>query len=144
MDGLGLVLARPDSSSPPSVPPFPPSSPRQLANLQQDGGSGKTTSGAKAAQSVNTQSIFRDVIKVEGYRGLMKGFAPSLVLHAMFLAGYFVVYEGSKRAMLSTSDTLSKRPFIAHILGGALAGSVVAGVTTPMDVSMCHRFSHKL
>ena len=84
---------------------------------------------------MTTQSIFRDVVKVEGYRGLMKGFAPSLLLHAMFLGGYFVVYEGSKRAMLSTSETLSKRPFIAHILGGALAGSVVAGVTTPMDVS---------
>ena len=113
----------------------------QLANLQQDNPSNsKTSASSKAVQNVSTQSVFRDILKHEGYRGLMKGFVPSLILHAMFLAGYFVVYEGSKRGMLSTSEALNKRPFIAHILGGALAGSVVAGVTTPMDVSGIERY----
>lgn len=76
---------------------------------------------------------FRDIIKVDGLRGLWAGYASTVKRDAPFDAVQFLVYEELKRRW---QEAQGGKPLVLWQNGvaGFVSGGLAAGVTTPLDV----------
>lgn len=69
----------------------------------------------------------------EGVGALYRSYGTTLLMNVPFTAIYFTSYETGKRS-LSAALGLEQESPTNHLLSGALAGGVAAGLTTPLDV----------
>ncbi|KAK2713405.1 mitochondrial glutathione transporter SLC25A40-like [Artemia franciscana] len=76
----------------------------------------------------------KDLVKVQGVKGLWLGLGPSLLRDVPFSAIYWLGYESLKKKYMPDPNRLG-----LSFLCGALAGSFAAVVTLPFDVVKTHR-----
>mmetsp|Transcript_16658 Transcript_16658/g.24183 ORF Transcript_16658/g.24183 Transcript_16658/m.24183 type:complete len:307 (+) Transcript_16658:42-962(+) len=80
----------------------------------------------------------RTILRVEGFRGIYKGYGATLFSYGPFSALYFLLYEESKSAILSRRSS-TNRPlqlsFRDNLLCSAAAGAVASFVTNPLDLA---------
>jgi hypothetical protein len=80
---------------------------------------------------INT--IFKETMRVEGVKGLYRGFGISL-FGSMPAAGlYFGSYEFFKKNTLEY-EYLQKHPFLSYLAGGIFAEAVACVFFVPIDV----------
>ncbi|KAI6016027.1 hypothetical protein PISMIDRAFT_158488 [Pisolithus microcarpus 441] len=80
------------------------------------------------------RSVFtamRVVYRTEGLAAFYVSYPTTLMMSVPFTAAQFTVYEQVKR-LLNPRGEYSPS---SHVIAGALAGGVAAGVTTPLDVA---------
>ena len=79
-----------------------------------------------------TYQAFRNIMKVEGLRGLTSGLGPTLFRDVPFSGLYLMFYEHLKS--LVPTDTKHYNPSVAHFMCGFAAGILASLVTQPADV----------
>jgi hypothetical protein len=78
------------------------------------------------------------IVKEEGFRGLYRGFWTGLATYGPYVSFYFALYEQIKlyaasERMLNTKDVY-QLPFYVYLGGSAIAATVSAAATCPLDV----------
>ncbi|XP_049871039.1 probable mitochondrial glutathione transporter SLC25A40 [Pectinophora gossypiella] len=82
-------------------------------------------------------SALRQVIKVEGYRGLFRGLGSTLLRDVPFSGIYWTTFESVKRKYNKPDS--EKNTFLFNFFCGSVAGSIAAFVTLPFDVVKTHQ-----
>jgi hypothetical protein len=79
----------------------------------------------------------KTIAKTEGFRGIYKGYGATLASFGPFSAVYMTLYEEMKAQACKVLDkpTEAELPFACFWGGGALAGSISAFVTSPLDMA---------
>jgi len=80
----------------------------------------------------STSQAFRNIMQVEGLRGLTSGLGPTLFRDVPFSGLYLMFYEQLK-SMVPT-DIRQTNPSAAHFISGLSAGILASLVTQPADV----------
>jgi len=87
---------------------------------------------------LNSITLFKDIIKNVGVKGLWRGLSPTLLRDVPFSALYWANYEVIRaKIMISRDPTYtrhSKSPFLTNFIAGATSGTISAVLTTPIDV----------
>ncbi|KAF2075138.1 hypothetical protein CYY_003573 [Polysphondylium violaceum] len=87
---------------------------------------------------LNSITLFKDIIKNVGVKGLWRGLSPTLLRDVPFSALYWANYEVIKAKMMISRDPSytrhTKSPFLTTFVAGATSGTIAAVVTTPIDV----------
>lgn len=78
----------------------------------------------------NVLSCIRHVYETEGAYAFYRSYTTQLAMNVPFQSIHFIAYEV---AQVFTNPDHVYSP-IAHMVSGALAGAVAAGITTPLDV----------
>ena len=68
----------------------------------------------------------------EGARGVWRGYPAAFFGIFSYVAGYFVIYEGARRAIESRS-LFDRHPTVTHLVAGGLGGGLTAMLATPFD-----------
>ena len=95
----------------------------------------KATADQKAAFIPTPDAMWQRLSatwRAEGMRGLWRGYPAALAGIFSYVAGYFYVYEGTRRT-LESRPFFAEHPTITHLAGGALGGGITAAVATPFD-----------
>lgn len=79
----------------------------------------------------NSNLTVRDVIKMEGIRGLYQGYIPTLGRQSLNQASRFLFYQHYKDMIIKKNGKFSG---VHSFLGGVGAGVFSVGISTPMDV----------
>eukprot|EP01112_Ceratiomyxa_fruticulosa_P013759 TRINITY_DN3886_c0_g1_i1.p1 TRINITY_DN3886_c0_g1~~TRINITY_DN3886_c0_g1_i1.p1 ORF type:complete len:331 (-),score=56.67 TRINITY_DN3886_c0_g1_i1:289-1281(-) len=87
--------------------------------------------GIKGKESV--KSVLSRLVSNTGWKGMWLGIGPTLLRDVPFSAIYWSFYELTKKHLFSVSDGNSA-PFLASFSSGAIAGTLAAVITTPIDV----------
>lgn len=96
----------------------------------------------KVDKSLKTRGILgtlRQVIGMEGFRGLWSGYGVTLLRDAPFAAIYFTSYETMKTLQQKAIDKFtpldhSRAKSLQHLVAGACAGAIASAFTIPIDV----------
>jgi len=80
----------------------------------------------------NTYQAFKNILKIEGLRGLTSGLGPTLFRDVPFSGLYLMFYEHLKS--LVPKDNKYYHPSTAHFLCGFASGILASLVTQPADV----------
>ena len=92
--------------------------------------------GKQVAFTPTPEAMYRHLSttwKAEGARGLWRGYPAALGGIFSYVAGYFCVYEATRRAFESRSLFVD-HPTLTHLIAGGLGGGITAAVATPFDV----------
>ncbi|XP_054280878.1 probable mitochondrial glutathione transporter SLC25A40 [Macrosteles quadrilineatus] len=81
------------------------------------------------------RNTFGDLLKKDGVKGLFKGLTPTLLRDVPFSGIYWATYE----TINASYPQQHQGSFGPSFLGGSLAGSIAALVTTPFDVVKTHQ-----
>ena len=78
----------------------------------------------------------RQIWKLEGIRGVYKGYGATLMSFGPFSAFYFVFYEQMKKKSLQLRgvDSVDDLPFFQHMANSVFAGMAASFVTNPLDL----------
>lgn len=71
--------------------------------------------------------------RAEGAQGVWRGYPAAFFGIFSYIAGYFVIYEGARRA-LDSRAILADHPSATHLLAGGLGGGLTSVLATPFDV----------
>jgi len=72
--------------------------------------------------------------KIEGVRGVWRGYPAAFCGITTYVAGYFVIYEAARRALEQVAaDLVKEHPTVSHLLAGGLGGGLTAMLATPFD-----------
>ncbi|EGC29587.1 hypothetical protein DICPUDRAFT_158807 [Dictyostelium purpureum] len=89
-------------------------------------------------QKFNSFTLFNDIIKNVGVKGLWRGYIPTIVRDVPFSSLYWGGYEVLKLKFMRFQDPSYKvggnSPFIINFASGAISGAFAAALTTPIDV----------
>ena len=80
----------------------------------------------------STYQAFKNIMKIEGLRGLTSGLGPTLFRDVPFSGLYLMFYEHLKS--LVATDTKHYNPTAAHFMCGFASGILASLVTQPADV----------
>merc|ERR1719333_243071 len=80
----------------------------------------------------NTYQAFKNILKLEGLRGLTSGLGPTLFRDVPFSGLYLMFYEHLKSLVPDNYKTYN--PSAAHFICGFTAGILASLVTQPADV----------
>lgn len=76
------------------------------------------------------------ILRVEGIRGLYRGYAATLMSFGPFSALYFMFYEEFKNAASRLADVDANNPsFEASLICSSLAGGTASWLTSPLDLA---------
>jgi len=92
----------------------------------------KTRFESNAYNYKTTYQAFRNIMRVEGLRGLTLGLGPTLFRDVPFSGLYLMFYEHLKS--LVSKDTKYYNPSATHFMCGFVAGILASLVTQPADV----------
>ncbi|BET02971.1 Solute carrier family 25 member [Nesidiocoris tenuis] len=93
----------------------------------------RTKMQSKKLTYLEVHDALQSLLRYHGVKGLWKGLGPTLLRDVPFSGIYWVAYE--KMKMMNNSKTT----FASSFIGGSIAGSVAALVTTPFDVVKTYR-----
>ncbi|XP_054722280.1 S-adenosylmethionine mitochondrial carrier protein-like isoform X2 [Uloborus diversus] len=88
---------------------------------------------AQANAQLSSWGILKTTIKTEGYRGLYRGYFCTLFREIPFSLIQFPIWEYLKNVW-SSHQGFRVRPWQSSLCG-AVAGSIAASITTPLDVA---------
>ncbi|GFR16278.1 s-adenosylmethionine mitochondrial carrier protein [Trichonephila clavata] len=88
---------------------------------------------AQANSNLSSWSVLRTTIKVEGLRGLYRGYFSTVFREIPFSFIQFPIWEQFKY-IWQTKQGSSVKPWQSSVCG-AIAGGIAAGITTPLDVA---------
>ncbi|XP_024086320.1 solute carrier family 25 member 40-like isoform X2 [Cimex lectularius] len=94
----------------------------------------RTKMQSKRLSYLEMHEAIKALIKYHGWQGLWKGIGPTLLRDVPFSGIYWVTYEKFK-----TLNRSKQTNFAFCFLGGSIAGSLAAFVTTPFDVVKTYR-----
>jgi len=79
----------------------------------------------------------KQIIKEDGFRGLFRGLGAGLLTFGPYVSLYFAFYEQFKLYCANQifHSTVQSLPFYVYLSSAALAGSLSAAVTCPLDVA---------
>lgn len=78
----------------------------------------------------NLSKLLR-IVKQDGIANLYKGYWVTLMTFGPFSAIYFLVYEKTKKMLLSFGNSLS---FKDYLLAASISSAIASSITTPFDV----------
>ncbi|KAL1132208.1 hypothetical protein AAG570_010165 [Ranatra chinensis] len=93
----------------------------------------RTKMQSKKLSYLEVHEALKSLLQYHGWRGLWKGLGPTLLRDVPFSGIYWVTYEKFK--MMNNN----KSTFAYSFLGGSIAGSLAAFITTPFDVVKTYR-----
>lgn len=77
----------------------------------------------------------KKIVQEDGPRGLFRGMGAALLTYGPYVSLYLALYEQAKLySAKQLQTTTNQLPFYVYLLGAGIAGSVSAGITTPLDV----------
>ncbi|EGC31873.1 hypothetical protein DICPUDRAFT_156209 [Dictyostelium purpureum] len=90
-------------------------------------------------QKFNSVTLFRDIIKNVGIKGLWRGYFPTIIRDVPFSSLYWLGYEVVKSKLMKLQNPNYKirsqqSPFLINFISGAVSGTIAAVLTTPIDV----------
>ena len=110
----------------------------QLANANPSGAAmpSKHAGAASSAELTPTPGAIARALHAtwvaEGVRGVWRGYPAAFLGITTYVAGYFVFYEGFRRA-IESRGAFSGHPTVTHLLAGGLGGGLTAVLATPFD-----------
>ena len=70
--------------------------------------------------------------QAEGVRGVWRGYPAAFLGITTYVAGYFCIYEGARRA-IESQGLFEKQPTVTHLFAGGIGGGLTAVLATPFD-----------
>ena len=90
------------------------------------------------AKYKNSLQAMRVIIAEEGVRGLFRGFGTGIATYGPYVSLYFALYEQIKLYAASDrafgTNDVGNLPFYVYLGGAAVAATISAAVTCPLDV----------
>lgn len=90
----------------------------------------RTSIQASSSPSIGIIKVVKTAIRHRGIKSLWTGLGPTLLRDAPFSAIYWALFEYFRNSF----SKIIISPPVLHFASGALAGSIAAAVTTPIDV----------
>jgi len=82
----------------------------------------------------NSIDAFTKIIKNEGFNGLYKGYAATMMSYGPFSAFYFLFYEEMKKVCIKSNSKEKDITFIQSLFCSAGAGAIASYITNPLDL----------
>ena len=92
------------------------------------------TKAQAIAHPTSMLNLARSEVRENGFRGLFRGLAPTLVRDIPFSAIYWVCVENMKIALDGSYDDTPTEKMSKALIAGASSGMIATVVTTPFDV----------
>ena len=86
-----------------------------------------------SAKNLGLLNAFNEVVQTDGFRGLYRGFAVSVVIQAPAVATYLTTYDYSKKKITERYSVSSNSPLL-HLNCGLIAEFVSCIFWVPMEV----------
>ncbi|GMS89149.1 hypothetical protein PENTCL1PPCAC_11324, partial [Pristionchus entomophagus] len=88
---------------------------------------------AQADSSRRISSIFREILRSDGFRGFFRGYRSTIAREIPFSLIEFPLWEALKKVAARTQGKSECSPLMGAACG-SMAGGVAAALTTPLDV----------